>query len=163
MSAAVSRETCEYRRIQGLKLLEQGWSQRKVANALGVTQGAVSQWLARYKAGGDEGLRLRKAKGREPRLTPEQQHILLKLLSLGAETFSFEGDVWTCPRVVGVIKVVFGVDYHPSHVSKLLRKLGWSLQKPSRVASQRDEEAIRKWLDEDWPTLKKTLRNKEQH
>jgi transposase len=163
MAATISRETCEYRRIQGLKLLEQGWSQRKVANALGVTQGAVSQWLARYKAGGDEALRLRKAKGREARLTFEQQQGLLTLLAFGAEAFGFEGDVWTCLRVARLIKAAFNVEYHPSHVSKLLRKLGWSLQKPVKVPSQRDEEAIRKWLEEDWPTLKKTLKNKAPH
>jgi len=163
MAASVSREACEYRRIQGLRLLEKGWSQRKVAEALGVTQGAVSQWLARYKSGGDEGLRLRKAKGRESRLTPEQQQALLELMAYGAEAFGFQGDVWTCPRVVKLIKVLFGVDYHPSHVSKLLRNLGWSLQKPVKVPSQRDDEAIRKWCEGDWPELKKALKNKVQH
>jgi transposase len=49
----------------------------------------------------------------------------------------------------------FGVGYHPAHVSRLLKKLRLTLQKPIRRADQRDEEAIRSWKEERWPKLKK--------
>ncbi len=49
----------------------------------------------------------------------------------------------------------FGVSYHPAHVSRLVRELGLSLQKPMRRANQRDEEAIKRWKEERWPSLKK--------
>ncbi len=54
-----------------------------------------------------------------------------------------------------VIRKEFGVLYHPAHVSRLLRALGLSLQKPERRANQRDEEAIERWKQERWPELKK--------
>lgn len=54
-----------------------------------------------------------------------------------------------------MIKRHFGVSYHPAHVSRLLRALGFSLQKPARRADQRDEEAIERWKEEKWPKLKK--------
>jgi transposase len=63
--------------------------------------------------------------------------------------------VWTCGRVAEVIRKEFGVIYHPAHVSRLVRSLGLSLQKPMRLANQRDEEAIRRWKEERWPELKK--------
>ena len=48
-----------------------------------------------------------------------------------------------------------GVSYHPAHVSRLLRRLAWSVQKPIQRASQRDEAAIAAWQTERWPALKK--------
>jgi transposase len=49
----------------------------------------------------------------------------------------------------------FGISYHPAHVSRLVRALGLSLQKPMRRANQRDEEAIKRWKEERSPELKK--------
>ena len=47
----------------------------------------------------------------------------------------------------------FGVLYHPAHVSRLVRKLGLSLQKPVLRANQRDEEAIERWKEQRWLSL----------
>lgn len=63
--------------------------------------------------------------------------------------------MWTCERVAQVIRKEFGVSYHLAHVSRVLRALGLSLQKPQRRANQRDEEAIKRWKEERWPQLKK--------
>ena len=54
-----------------------------------------------------------------------------------------------------MIRREFGVSYHPAHVSRVVRALGLSLQKPQRRAEQRDEEAIDNWKDKKWPSLKK--------
>jgi transposase len=63
--------------------------------------------------------------------------------------------VWTCERVAEVIRKELGVSYHPAHVSRLVRESGFSLQKPMRRANQRDEEVIKRWKEERWPSLKK--------
>jgi hypothetical protein len=54
-----------------------------------------------------------------------------------------------------VIRREFGVRYHPAHVRRLLKKLRLSLQKPQRLADQRDEGAIERWKEQRWPGLKK--------
>lgn len=41
-----------------------------------------------------------------------------------------------------VIEREWGAGYHPAHVSRLLRAIGWSRPKPIRRATQRDEAAI---------------------
>jgi transposase len=146
----------EGRRLRAWELHQQGWKQHEIAAALGVTQGAVSQWLRRGKEGGGiEALRRRKAPGAIPRLTPEQRALLPELLVQGAEVHGFRGEVWTCARVAEVIRKKFGVSYHPAHVSRLLKALRLSLQKPTRRADQREEEAIERWKEERWPSLKK--------
>ena len=132
-----------------------GWSQQKIAEALGVTAGAVSQWMRRGREGGEEGLKSRPRAGAEPKLTAEQRAQIPVLLAQGAEAFGFRGDVWTATRVATVIRREFGVRYHPNHVGKLLRAAGWSVQKPIERASQRDEAAIEAWRTERWPALKR--------
>ena len=145
----------EGRRLRAWELYQEGWKQRDIANALGVTQGAVSQWLKRGREGGVESLRHQPPPGATPRLSPVQRDQLLKLLSQGAEFFGFQGEVWTQPRVAILIRDCFGVSYDPSHVGRILKACGWSSQRPVHQATQRNEEAIRLWQEERWPQIKK--------
>jgi transposase len=145
----------EGRRLRAWELKRKGWSQRAIADALGVTAGAVSQWMRRAREGGVEALRRRVAPGPPSKLSAGQRDRLPAVLARGAEAFGFRGEVWTAKRVAAVIRREFGVRYHPNHVGKLLRAAGWSVQRPVRRASQRDEAAIEAWYAERWPALKK--------
>ena len=145
----------EGRRFRAWELRKQGWTQQRIAEALGVTQGAVSQWLKKGKEWGVEALRHKKPSGAPPRLTPSQKSELPELLSKGAESYGFRGEIWTCERVSAVIRRYYGVSYHPSHVSRIIRSLKWSLQKPKRIAKQRKENEIQEWREERWPEVRK--------
>jgi transposase len=154
------RDWREGRRLRALALHEQGWQGRAIAAALGVTAGAVSQWLKRSREAGPEALRSRPPPGPTPMLTEAQRTALPELLARGAEAHGFVGDVWTTKPIAAVIKRAFGVSYHPAHVSRLMRRIGWSVQKPRKRASQRDEEAVRIWREESWPALSAKRRRK---
>lgn len=147
------RDWREGRRLRALELHDQGWSGRAIAAALGVTDGAISQWLKRARAGGRAALRSHPPPGPTPKLSDAQRTALPGLLAAGAEAYDFIGDVWTTKRIAVVIKRSFGVSYHPAHVSRLMRQIGWTVQKPVARASQRDEAQIRVWRDETWPAL----------
>src|SRR5258706_11017843 len=96
------------------ELKQAGWKQREIAAALGVTSGAVSQWLTWARADGvEEGLRAPPASGRPPKLTPEQRAQLPALLDRGAEAYGFRGQVSTCNRVGEGIRRTFGWTYDP--------------------------------------------------
>jgi transposase len=145
----------EWRRFRAWELAQQGWKQCAIATALGVTEGAVSQWLKRAREGGRDALRRRIAPGPSHRLTPEQRAQLPALLAKGAEAHGFRGNVWTAPRITAVIQREFGVRYHPSHVNRLVRALGLSVQQPEVNAAQRDQAAVDAWFDARWPALEK--------
>jgi transposase len=153
--ASSPRDWREWRRMRAWELHGEGWTGQEIAEALGVSQAAVSQWLKRAREGGVQALKSQPRAGAAPRLTEEQQAELLEHLTAGAEAYGFYGDVWTLPRIAIVIKKEFGVQYHSSHVGRLLRRLGWSVQKPVIRATQRDEAAIRDWVEKRWPELKK--------
>ncbi len=149
------RDWREWRRLRAAELHEEGWTGQEIAVALGVSPGAVSQWLKRLRTGGKDALRAKLPPGPTPRLSPDQRAQLPELLAWGAEAFGFLGDVWTAKRVAAVIEREYGVRYHPDHVGRLLREIGWSVQKPVTRATQRDEAAIRAWCEERWPEVKK--------
>jgi transposase len=145
----------EARRFQAWELWQKGWKQNEIAVALGVTEGAVSQWLKTARTEGVEALRQRKGGGPKARLKSDQIEQLPQLLGQGAEAWGFRGDVWTRARVAHIIQQHFGVQFSLSHVGRLLQQIGWSRQKPIERASQRDEQAIARWRSEKWHDLQK--------
>jgi transposase len=146
----------EWRRRRAWELSQQGWSQKKIAEALAVTEGAVSQWMKVGREQGEEGLQGKIAAGPQARLTQEQLKQLPTLLEQGAQAHGFAGEVWTTERVAVLINKQFGVSYHPAHMSRLLKAITYSVQQPIERATQRDEEAIKTWKEERWPALKKS-------
>lgn len=156
MGAPKQADWREERRKRAWALKQEGWPQKDIAHALGVSEGAVSQWLKRAReAGGVEALARRPPPGMTPRLSAEQRAELPALLARGAVAYGFRGDVWTARRVAQLIVDTFGVRYHRDHVSRLLRQLGWSRQRPVKRATQRNAEAIQRWQEERWPALRK--------
>ena len=148
-------DAAEYRRVLAWKLFCQGNRQKDIAQLLDVTQGAVSQWMKRAKQHGVQALRKRTAPGRQPYLTAEQKAQLPALLEKGAEHFEFRGDYWTRARVAEVIRREYNVSFCDAHISRLLKAIGWSHQKPVPKAAQRDEAKIALWKKETLPALKK--------
>src|SRR3954451_11868605 len=149
----------EWRRMRALELKRQGWKQRDIAAALGVTEGAVSQWLAAARHGGRDALTSRTdRRGVAPKLTPEQRRLIPEFLWHGAEAYGFRGEVWTRARIALVIREELGVRYHKGHVGKLLKQLGCTPQMPIRRAIQRDERAIVRWRAEVLPGLLRQAR-----
>ncbi len=145
----------EGRRQRAWALHQAGWKQSQIAEALGVTQGAVSGWLKRAKADGVDSLRDHPPPGAASRLSDDQLAELPLLLGKGPTHYGWLGEVWTAPRVARLIKDQFAVSYHPAHMSRLLRRIGWSLQKPVTRAAQRDPNARKTWFAERWPQIKK--------
>lgn len=145
----------EERRFRALELKHEGWTHQEIAEALGVTKGAVSQWMTRVAKEGEDGLTARPHKGASPKLTVEQKQVIPSILAHGAAAYGFRGEVWTCARIAWVIRQEFNVSYHKDHVSRLVKELGWTPQKPLERAAQRDELRIAHWRNEVWPALKK--------
>lgn len=155
MSRTGTSEQLQERRFRAMALLEEGLSQVEIARQLGVSPGAVSQWKKAYQEQGDTGLVAHKHPGPEPKLSATQCQRLLRYLKQGPRKHGWKTDLWTLPRIAQLIDRKFGQQYDQSGVWRLMRRLGWTCQKPERRARERDADAIEGWRKEDWPRIKK--------
>jgi transposase len=146
----------EARRFQAAELFARGESQAVVARIMGVTTAAANHWHQTWQAKGRSGLKAAGRAGRKPRLTPKHLARIERALRAGPRAHGFSTELWTLPRIAQVIERLTGVEHHPGHVWRVLRGLGWSLQRPARRARERDEAAIAEWKTRRWTQLKKT-------
>jgi transposase len=145
------RQAFEAVRMQAGALFAAGHSQAEVARTLGVARQNVSRWHARWRQAGQEALRSAGPTGPDPRLSEAQRAAVDQALRQGARANGFDTDHWTLERITTVIQRLTGVAYHRGHTWKLLGRMGWRLQRPARRAVERDEQAIARWVAEDWP------------
>ncbi|MGH8276809.1 MAG: winged helix-turn-helix domain-containing protein [Steroidobacteraceae bacterium] len=145
----------EQRRTQAARLFGAGERMATVARTLQVSRQSVSRWFAQWNRGGTTALRGAGRAGRAPRLHAHQLRQVERALRTGARANGFNTDLWTLPRVAQVIERVTGVSYHAGHVWRVMRAMGWTLQRPARRARERNEEAIRQWVADRWPAVKK--------
>lgn len=137
-------------------MFARGTSQATVARTLGTTRAAAHRWYHAWKAEGRAALKAAGRAGRKPRLEAPQLARVEAALLQGPGAHGFATELWTLPRVATLIERLTRVRYHPGHVWYILRRLGWSLQRPTRQARERDEAAIAEWKRRRWPQVKKT-------
>jgi transposase len=145
----------EQRRLQAARLLEKGVSQSRVARQVGVHRQSVSRWAQLLEKEGRPGLEQAGRAGRKPRLSAADLERVEYALKRGPEAFGYDTGLWTSARVAQLIEQECGITYHPGHVWRLLRQLGWSCQRPTGRALERDEKAIAQWKRKRWPEIKK--------
>ena len=92
--------------------------------------------------------------GRPAALSGEERERLCDILDSGPVAYSLQTGIWTSPLVRQVIEEEFGQQYHAGHVRKLLRQLGYSVQRPTTRLVQADVEQHRKWVRYTYPNLK---------
>src|ERR1700694_5641511 len=156
-------EALERRRMRAGSLLAKGLSQSEVARRVGAHRQSVSKWAAELLAKGRAGLKKAGRAGRKPRLSAAQLNQIEGGLKRGPQALGYETSLWTANRVVHLIEQGCGVSYHPGDVGKILRRLGWSCQRPAGRALERDEKAIQRWKKERWPELKKGQKSGPNH
>jgi transposase len=151
------RQAFERIRLQAGELFAAGRSQAEVARDLGVAPAEcqpLACLLARWRAG---RIAQRRPNRACPRLSDLELAAIRQALRQGVRVNGFNSDHWTLARITTVIERVTGVAYHPGRVWKLLRRrLGWWLQRPARRAIERDEQAIARWVETDWPRIRET-------
>lgn len=148
----LTRSQLEERRLAGARLLGEGkLSQAKIAQELGVDKSTVSQWRTILERAGVEGLKARISGGRPPRLSEQGQPQLLADLRKGAQAHGYPDERWTLSRIAAVLRDSQGIRYDPDHLSVVMRRLGWSVQRPQSKAVERNEQKIQTWLETTLP------------
>lgn len=146
----------EARRLEGARLLKRKVPQAEVARRLAVSRQTASDWARQLaEAHGAIGKLKAKPLGRPQQLDDWQCKVLRHWLLGGAQAAGFPTELWTIRRVRMLIERQFGIAYSKAGAWDLLRRLGFTPQKPQRRALQRDEDGIAQWKRRTWPALKK--------
>ena len=143
-------------RIQGLLLVNEGVGERRAAQIVGVGRRTLQDWISRYRRGGLQALVKGPYPGRKPKLTQGQLIELDRIIEQGPESAGLDTGVWTAPLVADLVKKLFGVRYHPDHMRRILRRLRFSVQLPTRELSRADPEEQTLWLDHELQEIKKS-------
>jgi transposase len=120
----------------------------------------VPLWIDHWNQYGEEGLLEGQRPGRPGGLKPEYREKLSDILDSGPVAYGLETGIWTAPLISQILQEEFGLTYHPGHVRKLLKQLGYSRQRPTTRLIQADLAQKRKWVRYTYPNLKKTPKPK---
>lgn len=155
LATVISTTAIQERRERAAKLFRDGFPQAEVARRCGVSRTTAMRWYRAWLKRGKRDLDPL-PRGRPNRLSPAKLARIEKALLLGPQAHGFASELWTLERISQVIARVSGVEYHPGHVWRILRRLGWSVQKPTTRARERDEVEIARWKKHTWSRLRKT-------
>ena len=145
------------RRIHAMILNHEGKTSGDIANIIKTPRSRVSEWLKNYEYYGYEGLLEGYRPGRPAQLIAQQISVLCDIIDSGPVAYGFLSGVWTSPMIARVVEQEFGVSYHPGHVRRLLRQLGFSVQRPRRALARANPEKQDRWHRYTYPSLKKKL------
>jgi len=160
----MQHSTYEYRQKQRFKaaaLFAEGkHSHSEIGKMLGVSKQCICTWYQAWKRDGEAGLLMKKP-GPKTGLSDNEWQIIQDALLEGPRAQGYDTEFWTLERIAELIEKITGRSYHQGYVWHLLTRLGWSHQKPERVAKQRNEDEIAHWVRETWPDIKKGHKNPE--
>ncbi|MFB3103704.1 MAG: IS630 family transposase, partial [Pseudomonadales bacterium] len=147
----------EARRRRSAKLFRERKPLAEIVRHVGASLSSVKRWKRAWQEGGVAALAAKPHPGPTPKLSPDQKQELVAMLKAGPVAAGFKTDLWTCARVAKVVRKKFRVSYHPDHLGRILHDLGFTPQKPQRVAREQDAQAVERWRKKDWPRIKKKL------
>src|SRR5438552_2908803 len=143
------------RRIHAVLLNHQEYTSGEIAQLLEAPRSKVSLWLGQYESHGWEALLEGHRSGRPSELNSTQLSQLDDIIDSGPAAYGFTSGVWTSPMIGRVIEEEFAVRYHSGHVRKLLKELGFSVQRPRRKLAKADPVEQDRWQRYTYPRLKK--------
>jgi len=143
-------------RLESILLSIEGYTTGQIANLLKIDRTTVPLWIHKWNRYGLPGLLDGYRCGRKSKLEKEDLEKLADILESGPVAYGLSTGVWTSIIITSVIGEEFDVHYHPGHVRKLLKQLGFSVQRPTIQLVNADPQKQNKWIRYTYPNLKKT-------
>jgi transposase len=144
-------------RLKAIKAIKSGKTQIEVAKIFGVTRHAVGKWVKAYREGGEKALKA-KPRGRPKggSLLPWQSAQIAKaVVDRCPDQMKLPFYLWTREAVVQLIESRFGIRLSVWTIGRYLKRWGFTPQKPLRRAYEKNPEAVRNWLDVQYPSIRK--------
>jgi transposase len=159
---SLSAEAQEDLRRKAVEAVRRGMTQGEAAGLLGVARGTVNLWCKTLREGGSRALRSKpRGRPRGTRLGPEQAREIVRLIAdHHPEQLRLPFVLWTREAVGLLIEERLGLSLSVWTVGRHLRRWGLTPQKPLRRAYERDPEAVRRWLANQYPAIRREAKRK---
>ena len=160
MRSQGSAPELERRRKLAVARVAEGYSQAQVAAILGLHPNIVSRWVCTAREQGADVLKARPTPGRPRKLTARQEKTVPGWVTKLPTSFGFPTDLWTSRRLAALIEQRLGIRFNSNYLVAWLPARAYTPQKPEQPARERDEAAIARWKEENWPRLQKKREKK---
>ena len=140
------------KRKEAVDAVRRGESPSEVARILDIPLRTMFEWLARYRRGGYDALRDGTRSGRPRKVTGKVMRWLYEAITSGdPQQYEFPFCLWTIAIIRTLLKREFGIQLSKSGISRLLRHLGLSPQRPIYRSYKQDPEELDKYLSPNVP------------
>ena len=145
--------------MQAIKAVRQGQPVKEVAAAYGLNTRTIYRWLSQFANGGQNALLAKPIPGRPPKVTPEEMRWIAQAVRDDTpQQFKFPYGLWTLSLIGKLIEREFGKSLSLASVSRVMKLLGFTVQKPLYQAWQQDPVLVRRWETETYPEIRAEAR-----
>jgi transposase len=150
-------------RFRAVRAVLSGRRQKEVISFIGISQAALTKWLKLYRQGGEAALKPRRRGRRKSiQLEPWQAAQTVRTITDHCpDQVKLPWVLWTRDAVARMIKERYGITISRWTAGRYLERWGFSPQKPAKRALEQNPEAVMRWLDTEYPAIKKVAQ-KEQ-
>ena len=154
---SLSPSAQEALRMRAVKAVLDGQKQNEVARILGVTVQSISKWVKQYRQKGGKGLKAKKqGRPKGGSLLPWQAaQIVQAVQGRCPDQLRLPFLLWTRDAVSLLIEARFDLRLSVWTVGRYLARWGFTPQKPLRRAYEQNPEAVKRWLEHDYPAIRK--------
>lgn len=150
------RDVLEAYRLRAVKLrYELKYSVKQISEIFGMHYNSISRWFCKHRKGGKEILLRKNAPGAERVLQKEHLRWLENVLTYNATKFGFSTPLWTGTYLRILLKREKKITLDRVTVWRYLTRLGFSFQKPETRYTQQDKKLVSKWINSEWPAIKR--------
>jgi len=144
-------------RRQSIRLIASGMIHQQVAISLGVSRPNVTRWWGLYNEGGWKALgakRRGRRVGQQRRLSAQQERTIRRWIQdRTPDQLKMAFALWTRRAVAELIETRMGIALPVRTMGEYLKRWGFSPQRPLKRAYEQNPEAIRRWLQEQYPAI----------
>ena len=154
---SLSPSAQEALRLRAVNAVREGRTHQEVADFLGIARPTVSRWFSEWTAGGVTQLKSG-TRGRPPGMQLVEQQvrtITKKIVNRCPNQLQLPFSLWTREAVGELIQRECGCRLSVWTVGRYLKAWGFTPQKPLRRAYEQDPAAVRRWMRETYPAIRK--------
>jgi transposase len=141
-------------RISAVERVEAGESSEFVASGLGINRRTIYRWLEAYHYGGEEALKAKPIPGAPPKLDHKQMKKLARIIrTKNPLQLKFEFALWTLKTIRELIRRDFNVRLSEVSVGRMMKRLGFTPQRPLYRAWQQDPVLVEEWREKVYPKI----------